>query len=203
MKELIHITPNQIGHTTTSTCSARELHRVLGVGRDFTNWIKGRIEKYGYQQGKDFEIMEFLSSPDLASSKARPQTAHEYILTTEMGKELAMVEENATGRLVRRYFIYHTSRSEELVPLMAAEILRKNPLWQSIKKYRTLGLSLADIARLVQRAVRTVRHHVRRMEALGLIAPPANLANLRKSSNLAKMQAAAGQLRLPGMEVAA
>lgn len=37
--------------------SARELHKVLGVGRDFTTWIKGRIEKYGFIELRDFTIV--------------------------------------------------------------------------------------------------------------------------------------------------
>lgn len=28
-----------------NSCSARELHKFLEVGRDFTSWIKGRIKK--------------------------------------------------------------------------------------------------------------------------------------------------------------
>ena len=33
---------------------ARGLHFKLEVGRDFNNWIKDRIEKYGFIEGKDF-----------------------------------------------------------------------------------------------------------------------------------------------------
>ncbi len=194
MKELFRITPRQIGNKTTPTCSARELHSFLEVGRDFTTWIKGRIEKYGYIKGKDFEIVEFLSSPDLVSSKSRSQTTHDYILTSDMGKELSMVEENGKGRLARRYFIYHEERSVELVPEMAAAMLRRNPLWQKIKRYKGMGLTMADIAKLVQRGLTTVRRHVREMERYGLLMPPVNLR---------RMQIAARQFRLPGMEVAA
>lgn len=32
----------------------RELHDFLEVGRDFTNWIKDRIEKYGFIVEEDF-----------------------------------------------------------------------------------------------------------------------------------------------------
>jgi phage anti-repressor protein len=194
MKELIRIIPSQIGNDTTPTCSARELHSFLEVGRDFTTWIKGRIERHGYVKGKDFEIVEFLSSTAGGSSKARPQISHDYIVTTDMGKELSMLEENGKGRLARRYFIHHEKRSVELVPLMAAELLRRNPLWQKIKRYKGMGLTMADIAKLVQRGVTTVRRHVREMERYGLLMPPVNLR---------RMQIAARQFRLPGMEVVA
>lgn len=82
-------------------CNARDLHATLGVGRDFTNWIKGRIEEYGFTDGEDF------CSPDLAS-KRRGRGGHnrtDYHLTLDMAKELAVVENNERGRQVRRYFI--------------------------------------------------------------------------------------------------
>lgn len=75
----------------------RELHEFLKVGRDFTNWIKDRIEKYGFSEGDDF-------SPILAKTpNGRPRT--DYILKLDMAKELCMVENNAKGREARRYFI--------------------------------------------------------------------------------------------------
>lgn len=76
---------------------ARELHEFLGSKQDFTNWIKNRIEKYGFVMNEDFSIN--LSK----STGGRPST--DYILTIDTAKELAMVESNAKGRKVRKYFI--------------------------------------------------------------------------------------------------
>lgn len=36
--------------------SARELHEFLEVKRDFTTWVKGRIEKYNFTEGEDFQV---------------------------------------------------------------------------------------------------------------------------------------------------
>ena len=33
--------------------NARELHGFLEVGKDFSNWIKDRINKYGFAEGED------------------------------------------------------------------------------------------------------------------------------------------------------
>lgn len=76
----------------------RELHQFLEVGRDFTNWIKDRIEKYGFIEDEDF-------SPILAktSEGGRPRT--DYILKLDMAKEVAMVENNEKGSQARKYFI--------------------------------------------------------------------------------------------------
>lgn len=87
------------------TVDARGLHAALGVSRDFSTWIKDRVEKYGFQEGKDFLKSESLSSPDSGSSKARPQVLVEYSLSVSMAKELATVENNDKGREVRRYLI--------------------------------------------------------------------------------------------------
>lgn len=86
----------------------RELHLFLKVGRDFTNWIKDRIEKFGFIEGEDF-------SPILAktSDNGRPRT--EYILKLDMAKELSMVENNEQGRRARRYFIAVEKKLESLV----------------------------------------------------------------------------------------
>ena len=81
-------------------CDARDLHDFLNVGRDFSNWIKSRIDQYGFNEGEDY-------SPVLANrSDGLPGKQRiEYHLTIDMAKELAMVENNDQGRQVRRYFI--------------------------------------------------------------------------------------------------
>lgn len=36
--------------------NARELHGFLHVGKDFSTWIKDRIDQYDFVQGRDFEV---------------------------------------------------------------------------------------------------------------------------------------------------
>jgi len=76
---------------------ARILHMRLDVKTRFDTWIQRRIEEYGFENGKDFCTNLFKSTGG--------RRATEYILTMDMAKELAMVEQNETGRTVRRYFI--------------------------------------------------------------------------------------------------
>ncbi|EPN3798844.1 antA/AntB antirepressor family protein, partial [Escherichia coli] len=57
---IIPVSPGIIGRYETGVVSARALHKALGVGRDFTTWIKGRIEEYGFKKGVDFEVVENL-----------------------------------------------------------------------------------------------------------------------------------------------
>lgn len=93
----------------TQLCNARDLHAFLGVGRDFSEWIKYRIEQYGFIDGDDF----ILCSPLLGSKRRGGHNRTDYQLTLDTAKELAMVENNAKGREVRRYFIAVEKRAHE------------------------------------------------------------------------------------------
>jgi phage anti-repressor protein len=77
--------------------NAREMHEFLESGQDFSDWIKSRVEKYKFLEGEDFSIILW------KSTGGRP--AREYLLSIDMAKEIAMVENNDKGRQVRRYFI--------------------------------------------------------------------------------------------------
>ena len=114
MNELIHIEPRRIGNEGVQTVDARDLHTFLEVGRDFTNWIKDRIEQYGFIEGQDYLLTK--SGEQLPSGT---KYRSEYSLSLDMGKELAMVERNEKGRQARRYFI----ECEKLVKSIAPKIL--------------------------------------------------------------------------------
>ncbi len=124
MNELINITEKDGEHLL----NARDLHNALDVGRDFSSWIKGRIEKYEFVENKDYFCSpnlgskncesENFCSPDLASKKGENRGGHnkiEYFLTLTMAKELAMVEDNEKGRAVRRYLISVEDKFKEMV----------------------------------------------------------------------------------------
>lgn len=117
LNELIQVTPGNIDGESASLVSAKQLHAFLCVGRDFTNWIKGRISQYGFTAGLDYLIVENLSSPKRASAKSRQQLEHDYLITIDMGKELAMVERNDKGREVRRYFIQCERQAKAAAPV--------------------------------------------------------------------------------------
>lgn len=94
------ITSGTIGNITQLTVDARALHSVLEVKRDFSNWIKGRISKYSFKENEDFIVFAKSGENPLGG-----RNSIEYRLSVNMGKELAMVENNERGRMVRRYFI--------------------------------------------------------------------------------------------------
>ena len=80
--------------------NARELHGFLEVGKDFSNWIKGRISKYDFIEGVDF-----IRVAKNGVGTNQGFQAIEYAITVTMAKELAMVENNKHGKAVRKYFI--------------------------------------------------------------------------------------------------
>lgn len=89
----------------TLSVDARSLHKALEVGKDFSTWIKDRIEKYGFVDGKDFSISE---SPNLGignSGHTGGKPTKDYELTISMAKEIAMVENNEAGRRIRIHLI--------------------------------------------------------------------------------------------------
>ena len=99
--QLVPVVPGIIGNINCLTINGRILHHVLKVKRDFSTWITGRIKKYGFVEGQDFEIF----FPQTGENSERGRPSQEYTLTTDMGKELCMVENNEAGRVARRYFI--------------------------------------------------------------------------------------------------
>ena len=116
--ELIKIT-EQNGQQAVS---ARDLHRFLESKRDFSNWIKDRIEKYGFIENQDFEVFNnFGENPN----GGRPLT--EYALTLDTAKEIAMVEGNEKGKQARRYFIEMEKKAKQFAlntPQSFSEALR-------------------------------------------------------------------------------
>lgn len=87
----------QTTDTGEKVVDARELCGFLGVASRFADWIKNRIEKYGF-----VENVDYLS---LSKSLENGGRSIDYILKLDMAKELAMVENNEQGRKARRYFI--------------------------------------------------------------------------------------------------
>ncbi|HDY7390759.1 TPA: phage antirepressor KilAC domain-containing protein [Klebsiella pneumoniae] len=138
LNELVPINPGNIGGVMVSLVSAKKLHEFLGVGRDFTTWIKGRISQYGFTAGVDFTVVENLSAPVQGSANIdqftpkRGETSSggrpgaDYLITIDMGKELAMVERNEKGREVRRYFINceRQAKAAANIPQTLPEALR-------------------------------------------------------------------------------
>jgi len=99
--DLIKIGKSDIDGKLIETVDARGLHEFLEVGKDFSTWMKDRIEKYEFQENIDFTTFPKNGEPvDKGFA-----TKIEYHLTVDMAKEVAMVERNEKGRQARQWFI--------------------------------------------------------------------------------------------------
>lgn len=142
LSALIPLVPRSIdGHITIETVNARNIHSFLGVGRDFSTWIRDRIEQFGFLEEVDFHIVRNLSTPETGSAKARPQSTVDYFITTGMAKELGMVERNDKGREIRQYFIECEKKLKAiLLPQTYAEALRELADTSELAEQRRLQL---------------------------------------------------------------
>ena len=112
--ELIKVNQTEQG----MTIDGRELHEFLEVGRDFSTWIKDKIEKYGFIEGMDF-------SPKSGKTSDGGRPRIDYELSIDMAKELCMVENNEKGRQARKYFIECERRLKQItIPRTLPEALR-------------------------------------------------------------------------------
>lgn len=93
--------------------NARELHKWLGVGKRFATWITDRIDKYDFVENLDY----FITIPNsgngfnaqktgkIVDAKTGKVLPKDYVISVDMAKELAMVENSEIGKKVRKYFI--------------------------------------------------------------------------------------------------
>ena len=96
MTELFVLVNRPVAGQAQQTVNARELHAFLESKQEFSNWIKNRIEDYGFLDGVDFLT-------NLSKTQGRPRI--DYFLSLDMAKELSMGERNEKGKRARQYFI--------------------------------------------------------------------------------------------------
>lgn len=81
--------------------SARELHRALGIRRDFTSWFKAQIKRGGFVEGVDFALLT-------DSGERTGRGGHnrvDYLLTLNTAQHIALMSGTPAGRTYRAYLI--------------------------------------------------------------------------------------------------
>lgn len=160
---------------------ARDLHKHLDVTSRFNDWIANRIKQYGFIEGEDFCYYNLSSRENqtlsgrfgnlLAGSNRR-----DHHLSLEMAKELALVENNARGRQIRRGLIAMEREVRERLPQLLDEnaalkrlVLTTSPELGNLIRYREMGLSMVEIGKLQNKSANAVRHQFKRFARLGLM----------------------------------
>ncbi|WP_053083845.1 antA/AntB antirepressor family protein [Providencia rettgeri] len=139
--------------------SANALHNVLGVDTRLTDWIKRRINEYGFIQGVDYLLVETLSDSNLSSTKSRQQIKHEYLVTFNMAKELGMVERTEQGRLIRQYFIKCEEALHNETPTITKQLRQQLKSRLKVASYFKPMCSALDLARMEQGKNTLPRHY--------------------------------------------
>lgn len=99
--------------------NARELHKLLEVGKDFSNWMRERRSQLNMVEGIDFVIVETLVANSgentgrqnrravnhAKNGQFRGQDRIDYFVSMDMAKHLSMLQKNAQGHRARMYFI--------------------------------------------------------------------------------------------------
>ncbi len=206
--ELIPTFEGELDNRHQTLCNARDLHKFLEVGKDFSTWIKDRIQKYDLRQESDYLLPKFGEQvPHQGGSRWVEKI--EYHLGLDVAKELAMVENNERGRQVRRYFIEMEKRAKARQPsigicrqygymppdaLLDPEekrlLLATRKDWAFINEKVLAGWSSAQIADKLNVDDSGVRRTIRRQRQNGCLPPdPRKVAMLIERKLLALNQA--------------
>lgn len=80
--------------------NARDLHAMLEVKTDFSDWIKRRIKQCKFEENYDYISFLKKEEREIGATKRT-----EYILSVDMTKHLGMMERNDKGHEIRKYYI--------------------------------------------------------------------------------------------------
>lgn len=151
--------------------NARDLHEFLKVGRDFSNWLKKRIDDYNFIENQDFLVFAKIGENSVGGRPSK-----EYHLSLDMAKELSMVEKTEKGHQARQYFIamerkviHQQSALVELNSKLKDRLMVDHLRYRQMYRYLSKGLSQEEIARCMQistRAVRMIKKEMRELELL-------------------------------------
>lgn len=116
MNELIPIITHSIGGTTVPACNGRELHMFLGVGKDYTNWIKAQIERARLIEHRDFEVYALLGEKPQGGRPSK-----EYALSIEAAKHISMMSGTERGFSVHEHRVASVSGGHRPFPDLLQE----------------------------------------------------------------------------------
>lgn len=182
-----------IANQTTLLVNARELHERLQVSTKFQDWIKRRISDYEFTPNLDFiEVLKF-ENVETGFFGTRQKEIKDYHLTLDMAKELCMLERSELGRQARRYFIEQEKEAKRLAeqnakllasippfllsnPDQTAMLIGRAhqaffltyPEAKDILRYREMGLTNPEIAKLLGLSKNTIERRLTKMFELGL-----------------------------------
>lgn len=91
--------------------SARELHEGLEIDSKFNDWFN-RMLKYGFEEELDYISI----AQKKVTAQGNKSEYKDYILKLDMAKEIAMLQRNEKGKIIRKYFIECERQLKETKP---------------------------------------------------------------------------------------
>lgn len=107
------IVPIYENETKERLINARELFYALrgnDTNTKFSDWMNNRIEKYKFEEKIDYISFSLKNEKP---NGGRP--TKEFYLLIDTAKEICMIENNETGRKIRKYFIEVEKRYREII----------------------------------------------------------------------------------------
>ena len=145
------------------TVNARDLHEALGIGRQFSHWIKEQLQDF--KENQDYVIF---SQKRLKLGKGRP--TQDYALTLDCAKHICMLSRCEKGKQLRQYFIEAEKQfrlGHTAAPQQQTELIPGTP--EHFTKYMTEALTQAYrsyFGEPVQTALVDQQQHTEPVQAL-------------------------------------
>ena len=141
------VVPIYENETKEKLINARELHRALNCNTKFADWIKRRIKYYKFVENDDFiRLLKFEKGDEKGFGNKK---IIDYYLTMDTAKELCMVENNETGRKIRKYFIEVEKRYKKIInnPRNIFDFMRQalNQIEENTKDIDTLKIDVKEL----------------------------------------------------------
>lgn len=156
--------------------SAKALYESLGVGNDFSTWVKLRINEYGFTCGCDYAVFDSSNfrnqstkSEQWVTGRGGDRRSKDYLLSLSMAKELAMVERNEQGRAVRRYFIKCEEALSKAAPAITRQYRAELKSRLKVASYFQPMCTALEIARMEQGKNTLPRHYTNEANMLNRI----------------------------------
>jgi Phage anti-repressor protein len=191
---LVPVTETQFNGKLQQTVSAKQLHHFLGVGRDFSTWIKGRVEQYGFIENDDYVVFD---SPELVNQSIKNKQINKretvrggdrrsinYHLTLNMAKELAMIENNEKGRVIRKYFIRCEEHLKSIAPAIQKKALNRLKARLKVADYSRPMCDALTIQRLSLGKETKPHHYTNEFDMINRIVLGMTAKAYRKAHNL-------------------
>lgn len=173
---LIPTVSGSLDGQTQALVNARDLHQFLESKQHFADWIKNRINEYGFTQDVDFLGVHTVMSTEAGFFGRREKTVTDYHLSLDMAKELCMVERNDKGRQARRYFIEMEKQAKALPDAVLYRIdaledayFQAAPEMLALLRYRSIGLNLTEIGKLLDMNPGAVSYRLKKLNDLGFL----------------------------------